>query len=418
MIRLFIFSLLAIVLALWVTLYLGFPADPGYLLIAFGNYTFETSLFALLVAAIFLYTAFRLFLILFDWINPLHLLAAGRELNLQRKAKARSNSVEGLLCLARGNWQSSLKFLKKGMSDKDATSINYLAAAYAAFQLGQRDTWIELLEEAEQRFPTARSTINYVKAQLHYQSGQLEQSLAVLEELKKNALNDGNLLSLLKEVYVQLDDWQHLEELLPSLEKNKILDAEDLARVQKRIFMEKLYDSFNNAREGNTDSLDELKKLWKKAPAEFHEDEKVVTHYADLLMQLQEDQDAAKVLETALSRTWNSKLVRLYGAKEYGTSAQQLLVAENWLKTNPADSELLLSLGRICMRNQLWGKAREYYEASIKIAPSAEAYGELGRLLKHLGEIEASETYLKSYGDLMGAQLPELPMPKPDQTTH
>ena len=113
MIRLFVFSLLAIVLALWTTVYLGFPADPGYLLLAFGNYTFETSLFALLVAMFVLYTAVRLLLTVFDWINPLHLLAAGRQFNLQRKARARSNSVEGLLCLARGNWQSGLKLLKK-----------------------------------------------------------------------------------------------------------------------------------------------------------------------------------------------------------------------------------------------------------------------------------------------------------------
>lgn len=418
MIRLFIFSLLAIVLALWVTLYVGFPADPGYLLIAFGNVTFETSLFALLVAAIVIYTAGRILLLLFQWINPMKLLAAGREFNYQRKANARSNTTEGLLCIARGNWESSLKLLRKGMTEKDATVVNYLAGAYAAYKLGQRDTWVELLESAEQSYPNARSTINYVKAQLHYQSGQLEQSLAVLEELKKNALNDGNLLGLLKEVYVQLDDWQHLEELLPSLEKNKLLDNEDLDRVRKRIFMEKLYALRNDVKSGGSNAMNEMKTLWKKAPVTFHADEKVVSHYADMLIQLDENQDAAKAIETALGKDWNSNLVKLYGEKEYGTSAQQLLVAESWLKANPADAELLLSLGRISMRNQLWGKAKEYYEASIKIAPSAEAYGELGRLMKHLGDIEASENYLKSYGDLMGATLPELPMPTPDQVTH
>ncbi len=418
MIRLFIFSLLAIVVALWVTLTLGFPADPGYLLIAFGNTTFETSLFALLVLLIILYTVIRILLIIFDWINPRHLWAIGRDFNLKRKARARSQTLEGLLSFARGNWQAAHNQLRKGMKDKDATVINHLAAAYAACQLGQRESWLELLELAEQQFPAAHSTINYVKAQLHFQSGQLEQSLAVLEELKKQALNDGNLLRLLKEVYVKLDDWQHLELILPTLEKNRLLDDEELERVQKRIFMEKLYASFNAVQAGEEGALEQLKKLWKKAPAKFHTDEKVVTHYADLLMQLNENIDAAKVLEFTLSRAWSSKLVRQYGAKEYGTSNQQLLVAENWLKSNPADAELLLSLGRISMRNQLWGKAKEYYEASIKIAPSAEAYGELGRLLKHLGEIEASEMYFKSYGDLMGTSLPELPMPEPGTLTH
>ena len=49
MIRLFLLCLAISIFGLWVTLFLGFPGDPGYLLVAFGDYTFETSLFALLI---------------------------------------------------------------------------------------------------------------------------------------------------------------------------------------------------------------------------------------------------------------------------------------------------------------------------------------------------------------------------------
>jgi len=143
-----------------------------------------------------------------------------------------------------------------------------------------------------------------------------------------------------------------------------------------------------------------------------------VKHYAELLTRLDEKATAAKAVEMAISRNWRDALVQLYGEQDYGTSEQQLLVAEKWLKERPANANLLLSLGRISMRNELWGKAKEYYETSIKIAPSAEAYGELSRLLKHLGEVEASENYLKSYGDLIGAELPELPMPSESKVTH
>ncbi len=418
MIRLFIFSLLAIVIALWVTLYLGFPSDPGYLLIAFGNYTFETSLFALLIAVIVLYAAARLLVALFGWINPMRWLAAGKQLSAQRKARSRSNSVEGLLFFARGNWQSSLNLLKKGMNEKDATVVNYLAAAYAAYQMNDRETWVQLLETAEQKYPTAHSTINYLKARLHFHGGQLEQSLAVLEELKKHALNDRALLGLLKEVYVELDDWEHLEELLPVLEKNKILGTDDLERVKKRIFMEQIYKLFNDTKESPEKAMEALAKKWKKAPSHYLEDEKVVIHYVDLLLQLNKGQEATAAIESSLSRHWSARLITLYGEKDFNNSPKQLLVAEGWLKTKPADADLLLALGRISMRNQLWGKAREYYEASIKIAPSAEAYGELGRLLKHLGEVAAGESCLQNYGDMLGSNLPELPMPVPEQVTH
>ena len=86
MIRLFIFSLLTIVVALSITLYLGFPNDPGYLLIAFGSYTFETSLFALILISGILYLLFKSLVVLLQWINPRKLFQFGYELNEQRKA--------------------------------------------------------------------------------------------------------------------------------------------------------------------------------------------------------------------------------------------------------------------------------------------------------------------------------------------
>ena len=81
MVRLFVFSLLIIVVALWVTFYLGFPADPGYLLIAFRNYTFETSLFTLVVTLGAIYLLFRLLVIIFRWVNPAKLVRAGIAIN-------------------------------------------------------------------------------------------------------------------------------------------------------------------------------------------------------------------------------------------------------------------------------------------------------------------------------------------------
>jgi HemY protein len=226
------------------------------------------------------------------------------------------------------------------------------------------------------------------------------------------------LMTLLKDVYVKLEDWPQLEELLPALEKNKIVDKAEARQIHKRVFMENLYKLQAAAKAEGEEGLGKLHKTWKKAPQPYKEDAKVVKHYVDLLLKLGDQEEAAKAIEYALGKTWHVELVQRYGAQEIGDSARQLLVAENWLQSRPSDADLLLSLGRISMRNQLWGKAREYYETSLKISPSAEAYGELGRLLKHLGETEAGESYLKNYDELVGTQLSNLPMPEPDKITH
>ena len=420
MVRLFVFSLLIIVVALWVTFYLGFPADPGYLLIAFRNYTFETSLFTLVVTLVAIYLLFRLLVIIFRWVNPAKLVRAGIAINEKRKARERSKTMEGMLYLIRGNWQSSYKLLKKSMSDQDATVINYLAAAYAAQKLDDKDSWERCLDQAEREYPASRSTVNSLRAQLLFRSGHLEQCLAVLEKLKKTSLNDAALLLLLKEVYIRLEVWDLLKELLPSLEKNKIVDDEESAKIRMRIFVEELYVCYGEpqTRSDKQEVLRRLIQLWKKAPVRYKENEKVVKHYSELMIRLDDKAAASEALEKAIARNWSDVLVIFYGEHDFSASAQQLLVAESWLMERPANSNLLLSLGRICMRNELWGKAKEYYEASIKITPCAEAYGELSRLLKHLGELEASEICLKNYSDLIGVKLPELPMPPANKINH
>jgi HemY protein len=272
---------------------------------------------------------------------------------------------------------------------------------------------MQCLEQAALEFPTTRSTVNSLKAQLLYKSDQLEQCLAVLEQSKKISVNDATLLRLLKEVYVKLEDWKNLGELIPSLKKLKVIDPQELERIQTRVFMEELYAAFDAgiAKPSEQGVVADIEKVWKKASASHKEDEKIVKHYSELLLKANEKAMAAKVIETALTKRWSDALAIIYGEVDFGSSPQQLIMAEGWLKGRPANASLLLSLGRICMRNELWGKAKEYYEASIKISPSADAYGELSRLLKSLGEHEASDAYLKNYGDLIGAELPELPMP-------
>lgn len=418
MVKLYLFSLLAIVLALLVSLYLGFPGDPGYLLIAFGNNTFETSLFALLVAVIVIYLVVRLILIVFRWINPWHLIRFGRNYKEHLQANRRSKTIEGLLYFTRGSWESSYNLLKKGMKDSDASVVNYLAAAYAAHQQGNKEAWMNCLETAEAKYPSARSTINSLKAQLLFKSNQLEQCVAVLQQMKTSSLNDASLLQLLKEVYLKLNDWEQLEKLLPALEKNNVIDEEEAELIRVRIFMENLYGIGNRRVDfSDTEIGAQLEKAWKKGPASYKQYERIVKHYAEILYKLDQKEQAGKVIEVALNKSWSDELVKRYGELDFGTPHRQLLIAESWIQDRPGNASLLIALGRLAMRNELWGKAREYFETSLDVASTAEAHGELARLLKSLGEEKLANEHLEKFIQGIGAELPELPMPQaPDKT--
>ena len=90
MIRLFAYSLVAVVLGLLVTLALA--RDPGYLLLSWGNVTFETSLFALFIALILLLLTLRVVYLLTGWLNPLRWLRSGRQWSATRAARRALNA--------------------------------------------------------------------------------------------------------------------------------------------------------------------------------------------------------------------------------------------------------------------------------------------------------------------------------------
>jgi HemY protein len=68
-------------------------------------------------------------------------------------------------------------------------------------------------------------------------------------------------------------------------------------------------------------------------------------------------------------------------------------------------------LGRLSLRNELWGKAKEYFEQAYRRNASAELCFELGRLLGNMGEYSDAERYTREALQMQGQALPELPQP-------
>ena len=139
--------------------------------------------------------------------------------------------------------------------------------------------------------------------------------------------------------------------------------------------------------EGET-ALQPLTQRWQNVPSALRADPAIVAGYAAQLLRLGAEEEAEEVLRHALKQGFDATLVQLYGQVRGRDPGKQLQAAEGWLKEHPNDPGLLLTLGRLCLINKLWGKAREYLEASLSFQRSAETCAELGRLLAQLGEVE------------------------------
>src|SRR5690606_12985256 len=101
----------------------------------------------------------------------------------------------------------------------------------------------------------------------------------------------------------------------------------------------------------------------------------------------------------------------LYGLLRGRDPGRQLQVAEGWLKQHSEDPGLLLTLGRLCLHSQLWGKAKDYLESSLTFQRHPETCAELAHLLAQLGELARSNSLYQEGLSLLDSRLcaPALP---------
>jgi HemY protein len=210
-------------------------------------------------------------------------------------------------------------------------------------------------------------------------------------------------LRLLARAHVGLKDWRALLKLMSKLRKQKVFGERELAALEERAYMGLLSEA----------AAVDLESTWSGLPARYRKNATFIEHYVERLLDAEEDLQAQRVLARALKREWNDSLVTQYGLIKGGDPARRLKRAESWLKQHPDDASLLLCLGRLSLRNNLWGQAREHFEASHRLRPSAEACAELARLLFSLGERELSAQYYRDGLLLRENNLPELPQPRP-----
>jgi len=350
--------------------------DPGYVVIGFRGYLVEMSVPVL--TALVLLSIFSFWLILKLIRAPRKLgEAAGR----LRSGRSGQRLTRGMIEVAEGNFAKGERLLARTAHRSDAPLLNYLQAARAAHLLGhdeRRDNW---LRQAYEQTPEAANAVLLTQAELQLDQEQFEQALATLRKLEENTPNHAHALALLGRLYYRLEDWDNLSKMLPKLKKHGRMDADTLARWSQRVHIEQLLQ----AADGNTVGI-----VWQAIPRAERKALTLREIYFASLIRTGTHEKAEKELAQELKRNWIGPLVKLYGLAEAPDTSRQLKRAESWLRTRGEDADLLLATARLCLRVELWGKARSYLETVISIRPSPEVYQVYGRLLAQLGDNDAA----------------------------
>ena len=383
-------KLLLILLVFTAAVMLGLYAnqDTGYVLFSRGQTTLEMSLTLFVVIVVFGFAA--LYLVLRLFVGTWHVsdqLRHWRHRHLNRNAQTASNA--GLIELAQGHWKQAEKKLLKGAEHSDVPLLNYLSAARAAQKLNAPERRDYYLAQAHKTTSGSEFAVLLTQAELQLAHGQLEQSLATLVELRRKSPKHPHVLFLLSQLYQQLKSWGDLEEILPVLRKQHTLNEQTQNALEKTVYLELFKIA---AKQGKPDKLH---AQWQRTPKAIRADAVLLGAYARSLIQLQQFEDAEWLLRDAIKRQWNSDLVYLYGLVESSNPEKQLATAESWLKGRETHGILLLTLGRICARQKLWGKARSFFETSLHSTPRVETFEDLARMLEKLEEPDMATAYYR-----------------------
>jgi len=148
-----------------------------------------------------------------------------------------------------------------------------------------------------------------------------------------------------------------------------------------------------------------LRSYWARVPDGDRLQSKVARAAARSFLAQGADREAADILARSLDRHWEPSLLPTYAECRAPDATRQLEIAERWLAAHNQDATLLYALGRLCERQQLWGKAQTYLEASLALDNHWRAHVALGEMLARLGQTDEANAHLAAALKLALAEL-------------
>ncbi len=382
--KLLITFIIGLVLALLIGIFASH--NEGYLVFSVADWTIQTSV-NLFVVTIFI--AFVVFYFLLRFFA--RLISASKDFRNYKDKKDKMRSAhllgEGMTALIEGNWKKAESSLKKGATYSENPSLNYLAAARAAQQMGateRRDQYLKLAYGSSEITPVS---VGLTQARLQFEQNQSEQALATLSNLHIENPQQPEVKRLLLKSYIDVNDWEGVIHLLPEIKKQKTLSSETINAYEHQAYAGLLENA------GSINDPQKLGQVWLSIPKKMRSELYLIDVYVQQRSRNKDYQDSEILLRKALKKTWDERLVLLYGLVEGEDLSRQLAFAEGLLKQHARNTVLLLTLGRLCIKNKLWGKARAYFEECAEVQPSPELFYELAKLLHQLEEPQLASDY-------------------------
>lgn len=369
---------------------LGARTNDGYVLLVVPPWRAEISLnlfIIVLLAILFvLYVGMRALAITFGLPKRV------REYQAQRQRESAGLVFQDAVrLLFEGRFGQALKKATEAHGAGTAPGLSALIAARAAQRMREPEKQQYWLEHAKTDDPRTEAATLMLDAEMANEARRFDEALAALEKLQGKQGRHIAALRLELRARQGVGDWDGVLKLARQLVKRDALPAEVVREIRTQAHLGNIAKRV--ADQGK------LTAYLRTVP-EDERGRRVVLAAARALVGLGAEAEAQKLIETVLDAIkdddWQPDLVAIYGRLTNSEQTARIAKAEAWLRRHPDDARLLKALGRMCLRQRLWGKAQSYLEASLSVAPSQQAHLELARLFDQLERPEEANKHYRA----------------------
>ena len=357
--------------------------DNGHVAMVWGDWVIETSLSFAVAATVITFIAIYLTvrLLMNVWQFPSRWRNRRR---IKRYNKAETAMASGMIALEHGDWQRAERQLIKSAKVSEAGVVHYLSAAKMAHNQQAYGRCEQYLTQARAEYPDEHLTIGLVEARLLAER-QPEVALTILETLHEQQPKQKTVLAEYAALLRTLKQWNTLETLLPQIKRAKAVERNEYEAIEIAIWAGRLANATTEA---------ELDTLWDSLSNRQKLTPEILAEYVEQRLGWQQEVGLELWLERGLKAQWNDRLVYQYGRLTLGPAFERLKRAEKWLAQQPENPVLLLSIGRLACRSQMWGLGQSYLKKSLSLRAEIETFHALAQCYEAEGEVDqAALTY-------------------------
>lgn len=374
--RLFLWLLAIFATAIGVAVTARF--NPGNIVVFYPPYRIDLSLNLFLLLLFIAFSLLHLGLLALNAARKMPLAVA--EYRQKRKEREANKALrEAFRCLLEGRFGHAEKAAWRAAEIPENASIAALIGARAAHHMQQyerRDTWFARMQ-SDASFKTARLMLT---TELLVDSHKPMPALEAINELNASGMRHIHAQQWALKAYQQAKMWPEVLRLVKTLDKRHALHPALSAKLRELAYEDLLSDRTHDA--------ESLRRVWNSIASEDKKKAYVVLRAAQAFNARGLHEEAATIVETALLLEWDDRLVRAYresaGSESSATLLAQIENCEAWLKKRPTNAELALTLGSLCLKQKLWGKAQRFLEQALSDAAEArmvrEAHLKLAQL--------------------------------------